>query len=96
MGLCGPVTTANRTIELDEATASALEARAAEQGLSVGELVAKLLAIQEKLAGLSPEEFVSLDNRWAAIKGGEPTESPEKVTRWLQAWGSSDFKPWHD
>jgi len=84
-----------RTIELDEATASALESSAAERGVSVSELVAGMTALQRSPVVLSSEELDDLDRQWAAIKAGEPTVSHDDVARWLQTWGTPEFRPWH-
>jgi len=83
-----------RTIEVDEATACALESSAAERGLSVAELVAGMAALQSAAVVLSPEELDELDRQWAAIKAGEPTVPHEDVARWLRTWGTPEFKPW--
>jgi predicted transcriptional regulator len=88
------MTAKTRTIELDEATASALESCAAERGLSVSEFVAGMTALQGPSIALSSEDEDELDRQWAAIKAGEPTIPHEDVARWLQTWGTSAFKPW--
>jgi len=85
-----------RLIEVDERTALALEARAAERGLSVPDLVAEMTALAASPEALSPEEVAELDRRWAAIEAGEPTISNDAVVRWLRTWGSPAFKSWHD
>jgi predicted transcriptional regulator len=85
-----------RTIEVDDATATALETRAAEVGLSVPELVAELVAEKGASASLSPDEVDDLDRQWAAIKAGEPTVTHDDVVRWLDTWGTSGFRPWND
>ena len=83
-----------RTIEIDAATAAALEARAAARGISVGQLVAELVAVDD----VAPDaaETAELDRRWAAIQAGEPTIPHEQVARWLGTWGTPEFKPWHE
>ena len=86
----------NRTIEVDDATASALETRAAETGLSVPQLLSELVALHGAPAAVSGAELAELDRQWAAIKAGEPTSSHEDVVRWLATWGSPDFRPWND
>ena len=85
-----------RKIEVDAETASMLEARAAERGLSVSELLAEMTALQERPAALSSEEIAELDRRWAAVKAGEPTVPHEEVVRWLQTWGTPAFRPWQN
>jgi predicted transcriptional regulator len=37
-----------------------------------------------------------LDRQWAAIEAGEPTVPHEQVARWLETWGTPDFRPWHE
>ncbi len=85
-----------RLIEVDERTATALEARAAERGLSVPELVAEMTALATSPEALSMDEVTELDRRWAAIEAGELTISNDAVVRWLRTWGSPAFKSWHD
>jgi predicted transcriptional regulator len=85
---------AKRTIEVDEATATELESRAAERGLSVSELVAEMTAIQSSAVVLSSEELAELDRQWTAVKSGEPTVPHEHVVRWLETWGTPAFRPW--
>jgi predicted transcriptional regulator len=86
--------TAKRTIEVDDVTAVALEARAAEAGVSVSELLAGLVARHREPAPLPPAGLADLDCQWAAIKAGEPTVTHERVVRWLDTWGTADFRPW--
>ena len=86
------MTIATRQIEIDEATAAALEARAAETGMSVSELVARL--IQSEPFSLPPDQLSELDRRWGAIESGEPTIPHEDVVRWLGTWGTPAFRPW--
>jgi hypothetical protein len=85
-----------RLIEVDEQTAIALEARAAERGLSVPDLVAEITALATSPELLSTDEVAELDRRWAAIEAGEATVSNDAVVRWLRTWGSSAFKSWRD
>jgi predicted transcriptional regulator len=85
-----------RTIEVDVRTAELLEARAAEEGVSVSEFVAGLTALATSPVVLSSDELAELDRRWAAIKAGEPTVPHEEVARWLETWGTPEFKPWHE
>lgn len=80
-----------RKIEIEESTATALEAHAAELGLSVSELLAEMVGASAKL---SDAEMADLDRQWAAIKNGEPTAAHDEVVRWLDTWGTARFKPW--
>jgi len=82
-----------RRIEVDAETAAALEAPAAEVGLSVRELLAEMVGLEKTPAKLSGEELGDLDRQWAAIKAGEPTVAHDDVVRWLDTWGTSDFRP---
>jgi predicted transcriptional regulator len=83
------------TIEVDAATADALTLRAAERGVSVGELVAQLVAFADMQPGADSHEIAELDRQWAAIESGEPTIPHDQVVRWLETWGTPAFKPWH-
>ena len=85
-----------RLVEIDERTAIALETRAAEQGLSVSELLAEMTALATSQETLPADEIAELDRRWAVIEAGEPTVSNDDVVQWLATWGTSAFKPWHD
>ena len=98
-----------RTIEVDAATADLLEARAAERGVSVSELLADLAAFDAQVwshdleatraAGegtSSKGALAELDRRWAAVQAGEPTIPHEEVVRWLETWGTPAFRPWAD
>jgi hypothetical protein len=84
-----------RQIEVDAETAAALEARAAEVGLSVREeLLAEMVGLEKMPAKLSSEEQSVLDRQWTAVKAGEPTVAHADVVRWLDTWGTSAFRPW--
>jgi predicted transcriptional regulator len=83
-----------RTIEVDAAIADTLEARAGERGMTVGELVAELVAFVDSHAPVEDDEIAELDRRWAAIEAGEPTVPHAEVVRWLETWGTPAFKPW--
>jgi hypothetical protein len=85
-----------RLIEVDERTALALEARAAERGVSIPELIAEMTALATSAQALPTDEVAELDRRWAAIEAGQPTISNDAVVRWLRTWGSPAFKSWHD
>ena len=89
------MTTKTHTIEVDEATATALTARAADRGVSVPELVAELAVLDAAPLAVDSEQIAELDRRWAKIEAGEPTVPHERVVRWLETWGSPAFEPWH-
>jgi predicted transcriptional regulator len=84
-----------RKIEVDDATATALEARAAAAGVSVPELIAQLVSSTGASAKVSSEELDDLDRQWAAIKAGEPTVAHDDVVHWIDTWGTPGFRPWH-
>lgn len=83
-----------RTIEVDDATAAALESRAAEVGLSVPELLAEMVALEGVSAQVPVADMSELDRQWAAIKAGEPTVDHDHVVRWLDTWGTPHFRSW--
>ena len=89
------MTAAKRTIEIDGATAAALEDRAAEAGLSVSDLLAAMVAQHRERSRASPADIAEIDRQWAAIKAGEPTVPHDEVVRWLDTWGTPAFTPWH-
>ena len=89
------MTARKRTIEVDDATAAALESRAAEPGLSVAELLAEMIAHGGAAEELSPAETAELDRQWSEIKAGEPTIADDDVVRWLDTWGTPGFRPWN-
>lgn len=78
------------TVEMDEEPARELEKRAAERGLSVGDLIVELAS--SRIAGT--EEIAELDRRWAAVEGGAPVVAHDRVVRWLADWGTPSFRPW--
>jgi hypothetical protein len=92
-------------IEVDVATAKELEARAAEQGVSVSDLVAQLLAAQDGLppeleakpaaaeGPWSAEETAELDRRWAEFERTREGVPWDEVRAWMQSWGKPDELP---
>jgi hypothetical protein len=86
---------AKRSIEVDEATAVALEARAAEAGVSVPELLAQIVRLPDRADGISDEELEELDRRLADhLAHPEAVVDHDEVVAWLKTWGTPDFKPW--
>ncbi len=84
-----------RTIEIDAATADELKARASQRGVSVGQMVAELIALDDASVPVDAADIAELDRQWAEIEAGAPTVPHEKVARWLETWGTPAFKPWH-
>lgn len=84
------------TIEVDAATATALQGQAAAQGITISELVADMTALAATPVALPAADVAELDRQWAAIKAGEATVPHEEVTRWLRTWGTPAYKPWRD
>jgi predicted transcriptional regulator len=81
-------------IEVDETTATLLRERADARGISVAELVADMTALADTPVEISPEDLADLDRQMAAIDSGEePTFPHDDVARWLQTWGTPDYKP---
>lgn len=85
------MTAKTETIEIDTDTAAALKSRAAARGVSVSELISELVPLAIDDAGLA--EF---DRRWAAVEAGASTISQADVERWLNTWGTPDFRPWSE
>jgi predicted transcriptional regulator len=83
------------TIEVDKATADRLKARAAELGISVEELLATLVS-ETGVVRVDTDETAELDRRWARVEAGARTVRHEEVVRWLETWGTPEFKPWHE
>jgi predicted transcriptional regulator len=88
------MSTAKRIIEVDEATARTLEARASKRGVSVSELIAEMATLQGEVTTTATDEIAELDRRWAAIEAGEATVPHDAVARWLETWGTPSFRPW--
>jgi predicted transcriptional regulator len=90
------MTSKTRTIEVDEATAEALQSRAEERGVSVSALLTELVSLDAAPLAIDSDEIVELDRRWAAVEGGEPTVPHDQVVRWLETWGTPAYKPWQN
>jgi hypothetical protein len=50
--------------------------------------------VESEPTRLDPDQIAELDRRWRAIEVGEVTIPHEDVVRWVQTWGTTDFKPW--
>jgi len=85
-----------QTIEIDDSTASVLKQRAAERGVTVPELVAELVTIAVSPAAADDAEIAELDRRWKAFEAQDSVASNDEVVRWLQTWGTSAFRNWHN
>ena len=86
----------NIKIEVDERTADVLQARAAELGVTVSELIAELATLDSEPIAVDSDEIAELDRRWKKIEAGQPTIPHERVVRWLRTWGTPRFRPWQD
>jgi predicted transcriptional regulator len=84
------------TIEIDQATADALKARAAERGVSVARLVAELVSHDNVPLAAESEDVAELDRRWAKVQAGEATAPHDQVVRWLESWGTPAYRPWRE
>jgi predicted transcriptional regulator len=83
-----------RKIQIDEATAIALEQRAADRGVSVADLVAELAEHAVEPIEVSDEELAELDRIAAAADEPGGTVPHDEVVRWLETWGTPAYKPW--
>jgi hypothetical protein len=84
----------NVKIEVDETTADVLQARAAELGVTVSELIAELAALDRDPVVVESDEIVELDRRWKKVEDGAPTIPHDRVVRWLRTWGTPGFRRW--
>ena len=82
------------TIELDEATATALKERADERGMTVPDLLAEFAREHREPIDTDADQLAELDKRWASIEAGQPTVRNDRVIRWLETWGTPAYKPW--
>jgi hypothetical protein len=80
-------------VDIDQHTADVLEARAAELGVTVPELIAELAALDGSAREASADEIAELDAR-AAKAAGEPLVSQDHVVQWLRTWGTREYRPW--
>lgn len=81
-------------IEVDQDTAATLEARAAELGVTVSELVAGLIRDDSPPAEDFGDQIAELERRWQKVLAGGGTVPHDKVVGWLETWGTPEFKPW--
>ena len=84
------------TIEVDEATARTLQARARDKGVSVSELIAEFARTETEPVSVDADALAELDRRWKAAETAGGTVSNQKVMTWLKTWGTANFKPWHE
>ena len=85
-----------QTIEVDDSTALVLQQRAAERGVTVPELVAELATIAVGPVEVDVADVAELDRRWKAFEAQDSVASNDEVVRWLQTWGTSAFRSWHN
>jgi predicted transcriptional regulator len=79
-----------RKIEVDEATAGALEDAALARGVSISKVVADLVS-----SDLESDEqaLAELDRRWKASQAESATVPHETVVEWLKSWGTPAYRP---
>ncbi len=87
-----------RSVVVAEATAAALEEKAAAHGVTVAVLLAEWLALDELSPRDDPASIIELDKRWEAVRKGKgaPTVLQGEVERWLETWGTPAFRGWRD
>ena len=85
-----------QTIEVDDSTASVLQQRAAERGVTVPELVAELATIAVGPVEVDAAEVAELDRRWKAFEAQDSVTSNDEVVKWLQTWGTPAFRSWRN
>ena len=84
---------ANVSIEVDKDTADALQARAAELGMTVPQLIAELAALDGAARDADADEIAELDRRYARATEGSRVPH-ERVVQWLRTWGTPAFRRW--
>ncbi len=84
-----------QSIEVDDATATALAESAAERGVSVPELVAELAVRDLKRARAAAGDIAELEGRWKAFQAQQTSVANGDVVRWLETWGTPAFRSWH-
>ena len=85
-----------QTIEIDDGTATALQRRAAERGVTVPELVAELATLAVSPVEADVDDVAELDRRWQAFETQDSVASNDDVVRWLQTWGTPAFRSWRN
>jgi predicted transcriptional regulator len=85
-----------QTIEIDDSTAATLKRRAAEQGVTVPELVAELATLAVSPVEADLDDVAELDRRWQAFEAQDSVVSNDDVVRWLQTWGTPAFRSWRN
>jgi predicted transcriptional regulator len=83
-------------IEVDDGTASVLQQRAAERGVTVPELVAELATIAVGPLEVDAADVAELDRRWKAFEAQDTVTSNDEVVKWLQTWGTPAFRSWRN
>ena len=84
---------ANVSIEIDKHTADVLQARAAELGVTVPQLIAELAALDGARRKADANEVAELDRRSAGATEGSLVPH-DRVVQWLRTWGTPGFRPW--
>ena len=75
----------NVSIEVDKLTADKLQARAAELGLTVPQLIAELATLDGYPRNADGEEIAELDRRYARATEGARVPH-DRVVQWLRPW----------
>jgi predicted transcriptional regulator len=87
------VTVKLRQIEVEVSTAEVLEARAAEQGVTVSEVVAEIVAVMDFSADIEwPDAAEDLRRYYEFKRTGEAVPLNE-VKAWVESWGSENELP---
>lgn len=84
---------ANVSIEVDQHTADVLQARAAELGVTVSQLIAELAALDGAPREADADEVAELDRRSARAPEGSRVPH-DRVVQWLRTCGTPEFRRW--
>lgn len=86
-----------RTIEVDEDVAVALEKRAAEEDMSVSDMLAADYLdgqpLQIRHVEIPPEEREELDALWEEWQADRMGVPAEEVAEWMKSWGTANELP---
>ena len=82
-----------RTIEVDNETATSLEALAVKRGMTLAELLAEFVEGESEKGESITAQVAELERRKADKTAGNVVPHAE-IVRWLETWGTPSYRPW--
>lgn len=82
-----------RTIEVDNETATSLEALAVKRGMTLAELLAEFVEGESENGESITAQVAELERRKADTTAGNVVPHAE-IVRWLETWGTPSYRPW--